>query len=207
MTGANPLWGRRAGHTLFIVLVGVVGATLAGCGSEGAESSSSDKPATTKAARVTGTVFSNSNFGFNFTYPKEWTEAEMKGDPDQSFGSKPAARVAVALDENNAVLLARYDLAQPVSAADLPGQVPELNGAMTQFAGTPTTGTVTEVGGLPAVGYDEFALPNDPDQRSSRVVFLFDGNVEYEVNCQSNPEGRDKVNRGCDQMLTTLRKK
>ncbi len=63
---------------------------------------------------------------------------------------------------------------------------------MTQFAGEPTSGTTTEIGGLPAVGYDQFALPNDPDKRSSRVVFLFDGNVEYEINCQSNPEGQDK---------------
>jgi len=186
----------------------VLGATLAGCGSDGAESgSSSDKPTTTKAARVTGTVFSNSQFGFNFTYPKEWQEAEIKGDPDQSFGSKPTARIAVALDDNNAVLLARYDLAQTVTAADVAGQVSDLNGAMTQFAGEPTAGTVTEIGGLPAVGYNEFALPNDPDTRSSRVTFLFDGNVEYEINCQSNPEGHDELNKACDQVLSTLRKK
>ncbi len=108
----------RVGHAWLVVLLGVAGAALAGCGSEGTESSSSsDKPATTKGARVTGTVFSNNQFGFNFTYPKEWQEAEIKGDPDQSFGSKPTARIAVALDNDNAVLLARYDLAEAVTPA------------------------------------------------------------------------------------------
>ncbi len=196
---------RARRHTVGFVLVGILGATLVGCASEAGESSSvTEKSAPTSVAR-TGHIFSDGDFGFNFTYPKDWSEGKPKDDAGQSTGGKPVAGAAVGLDNDNAVLLLRYDLSEAVDPAQLPDHVPELDGIVSQFAGRAISGTVTDIGGLPAVRYEEIALVDDP--RSSRIVFLFDGKAEYEINCQSNADGRERINQGCDQVLSTLRKR
>ncbi len=51
-----------------------------------------------------------------------------KDDAAQSTGGKPVASAAVGLDNDNAVLLLRYDLAEAVDPAQLPDHVPELDG-------------------------------------------------------------------------------
>ncbi len=197
---------RRGRHTSVLVLAGVFGVTLMGCSSEATTSSANDKPATTSVTR-TGQVFSDKDFGFNFTYPKDWSEGEPQDDAAQSAGGKPGARAAVGLDNDNAILMLRYDLSDDVGAAQLPDHVSELDGIVSQFSGNQSSGTVTDIGGLPAVGYEEFALADDASARSSRIVFLFDGKTEYEINCQWTPEGRERINQGCDQVLATLRKR
>lgn len=199
---------RLGRHFRLLAVLGVLGAALVGCGSDGGGSTpAADKSGTTKPAKLTGAVFTDADFGFNFSYPKDWTVGELKGDADLSAGPKPAARAAVGFDEQNAILLARYDLRAAVTAADLPDLMPDLNGIVTQFAGTPYSGTITDINGLPAVSYDEFALPADSDGRRSLVTFVFDGDKEYELNCQSTADGNQRVREGCDQMLSTLRKK
>jgi len=190
-------------------MFGVLGGVLTGCGNDASTSSPPPpaKSATTKVFTLTGHVFSDKNFGFNFTYPKDWSERDPEVDAAQSTGGKPVARAAVGLDNDNAILLLRNDLSQAVAAADLPGHVSELDGIVGQLSGQQSSGTVTEIGGLPAVRYEEVALRDDTGGRNSRIVFLFDGHTEYELNCQSNAEGRNKINQGCDRALATLRKK
>jgi len=196
---------RARRHAVGFVLVGILGATLVGCGSEAGESSSvTEKAAPTTVAR-TGHIFSDGDFGFNFTYPKDWSEGKPKDDAAKSTGGKPAAGAAVGLDNDNTVFLLRYDLPEAVDPAQLPDHVSELDGIVSQFAGRPMSGTVTDIGGIPAVRYEEIVLVDDP--RASRIVFLFDGSTEYEINCQSNADGREKINQGCDQVLSTLRKR
>ncbi|GAC1388907.1 MAG: hypothetical protein NVSMB4_14980 [Acidimicrobiales bacterium] len=152
-------------------------------------------------------MFTDSRFGFNFRYPKEWRTGDFKYDADLTAGARPAASMAVGLDPDNSVLLTRYNLSTPVTAQDLPAQLVELNGVITQFAGRPYVGETAEIGGLPAVRYLPFALRDDAAKRSSRVVFLFDGTAEYELNCQSTPAARNQMDLGCAQMLATLRRK
>ncbi len=198
------------------VLLAAVGLALTGCGGSGNAAdgaSASDatarasKTTTTRPPSATGTVFTDPRFGFNFRYPKEWGSGDFKYDADLTAGARPAASMAVGLDPDNSVLMTRYNLSTPVTATELSDQLVELNGVITQFAGRPYVGQTTEIGGLPAVRYPPFALQNDAAKRSSRVVFLFDGTAEYELNCQSTPAARAQMDQGCDQMLATLRRK
>jgi len=205
MIGEHSHGARERRHTLVLVLASVLGATLVGCSSEATTSAANDTPGTTKVTR-TGHVFSDSNFRFNFSYPKDWFKGSANKDADQSTGGKPTARAAVGFDDDNGVLMSRYDLSADVTAAELPDHVSELDGIVSQFSGQRSSGTVADIGGLPAVAYEEFALPEDPNGRSSRVIFLFDGKTEYEINCQWTAQGRERVNQGCDQVLGTLRK-
>ncbi len=196
-------------------LVATVGIAITGCGSSGSADGASASDASTHNPRATArrpptatsAVFSDPRFGFTFRYPKDWRTGDFRYDADQTAGARPTASMAVGMDQNNSVLLTRYDLSKAVTTQELPGQLVELNGVITKFAGRPYVGEPTQIGGLPAVRYQAFQLQDDAAKRSSRVVFLFDDTAEYELNCQSTPEGRDKMDPGCEQILTTLRRK
>lgn len=204
LTRARPGW-----RTVPLMVLGLVGSLLTACTSDGAISSSAtDKASTTKAAvRRTGTVFADPRYGINFTYPKDWRTGNAEDNAKQSTANKPVARATIGLDDDNGIFVLRYDLAGTVPSSLPPEVATEVNGIVTQISGQPSVGTPTEIGGLPAIRYEEFPLLDDAAKRASRVTFLFDGNAEYEINCQSTPEGRNKVNQGCDQVLATLRKK
>lgn len=47
---------------------------------------------------------------------------------------------------------------------------------------------------------------DEPPQGESRLVYLFDQAVEYQLNCQSTPEKRAELNAACGQVLATLRR-
>jgi len=61
-----------------------------------------------------------------------------------------------------------------------------------------------EYGGLPGYGY--VVDLTDPAQGQSRIAVLFDGGVEYLVNCQSTPDSRDRIEKACGTVLDSLEK-
>jgi hypothetical protein len=64
-----------------------------------------------------------------------------------------------------------------------------------------------EIGGFVAIRYAEFAVPVGSMDLRSRIVFLLDGRTQYQLNCQSTAAERVTINRACDQMLSTLRRR
>jgi hypothetical protein len=38
----------------------------------------------------------------------------------------------------------------------------------------------------------------------NKLTFLFKGQHEFQINCQSSPTNREKLNEGCDQILNSL---
>jgi hypothetical protein len=181
--------GRRALHGLLLAAV-VLGA-LVGCGGDG-DSASSEK------------TFSHDDFAISFKYPGNLKTSKV-GETAQSAGGEPVAQTALAVDEANAIFLAKYDVNAEVTKENIATFVPQVDEVVEQLTGNPIGGTTVAVGGLPGVRYDDVALANPP-QGQSRLVFLFDGSVEYLVNCQSTPEERAKITRACDRVLTTMSK-
>jgi hypothetical protein len=59
-----------------------------------------------------------------------------------------------------------------------------------------------QVGGLPAIEY-EIDVPSVEDARS-RLVFVFDGEDEYLINCQWKPDKREEIQDACQVALDTL---
>jgi hypothetical protein len=45
----------------------------------------------------------------------------------------------------------------------------------------------------------------EPANGESRLAVLFDGKTEYLVNCQSTPEQRDKIEKGCRTVLDSIK--
>ena len=193
-----------------LVLVAALVTALAACGGgddeSGGETSPTepqDAPSTTSAVdRSSGKTFRNNDFGFTFRYPDDFEQGTVKSSAETA-GGEPVAETALALDEDNALFIAKYALNVAVTGANIEDVVPEVDGLVRQLTGQPASGRTGEVGGLPAVRYDNVSL-KEPPNGMSRLVFLFDQKTEYLINCQSTPSEREEVERGCDQVLSTL---
>lgn len=202
---------RLPGFRVLVLGVALV-AAVAGCGGGGDESaetstpsadSSRPEPATSVTQPGTKT-FRDDNFGITFQYPDEFRVGEVTSIA-QTAGGKPVARAAVALDEDNALFVAKYLLATAVTEQNVADVLPEVDGLVSQLSGQPARGRIVELGGLPTVRYDDVSL-TEPADGKSRLAFVFDRNSEYLINCQSTPPARAKVDDACDQALGTLAK-
>lgn len=176
----------RSGLAVAVVVALV--AALAGCGDDG------DAPAEK--------TFRDDAFSLTFRYPSNFKPVEAS-KPSRSAGGEPVAHTALAIDEANAIFVARYNLDATVTSDNLASILPEVDSLVSQLAGEPARGRTVEVGGLPAIEYDDVDLAEPPEGKS-RLVAIFDGPVEYMLNCQSTPEEREEITRGCDLALRTL---
>jgi hypothetical protein len=188
MTSRTKRQLRRA--PLALAVAGALLGTLGACG--GDDDASNEK------------TFSNEDFAITFKYPGSLKQGKVK-EVAESAGGEPVAQTALAIDEANAIFIAKYDINAEVDQGNIDDFAPQVDQVVQQLTGRPVNGTTAEVGGLPAIRYDDVDL-SAPPQGKSRLVFLFDGAVEYLVNCQSTPEERDEITRGCDRVLTTMSK-
>lgn len=146
-------------------------------------------------------VFDREEFGFTFEYPTDFTESDDV-KIDENLGSEAAASYGIGLDDDNVILVQRYDIEATVTDSNLDQVKRQLDALLSKYvSGTSTT--PTEVAGLPALTADGVPVAT-VSEGESRFVFFFDGDVEYELNCQSTPAHRDEIEAACDQALETL---
>jgi hypothetical protein len=177
-----------------VILIGTFLATavLAGCGGKASPSGGADD----RSAQ-----FQRHGFDITFRYPTSLKEAD-----DLTFGSTAgsadSARAGVGVNMANVILVSRYDLRRPVTAANVGRVRAEVDGVIAGLAGSHVPGRRVDFGGLP--GYAYRVTPGSPAGGVSRLYVLFDGQVEYFFNCQSTPETRTELDRACDEALRTL---
>lgn len=169
--------------TIFLAAVAFV---VAGCGGDDAEEVS---------------TFEDDGFPFTFEYPGDW-EKTNEISIDQQLGSQPDETVAVALDEENTILLQRFTLAQEITEDNLGLAKQEFDGLIQQLDPESET-EETEVAGYPALTTDAIPLTT-PEDGESMLTILFDGDQEYLVNCQSVPEERDTVDAACEKAIESI---
>ena len=196
--------GRRR-RPLLTVLLLFLALLAAGCGGGGDDATESGGEGGSGSVAESGKTFSDDEFRLTFTYPDDMKEGEVTQIDESAGEGKAVARAALGFDSDNIIGLTKYELSAFVTSANLRGVMPELNGVVSDLAGRPMEGEVTEIGGFPAARYDVLAL-DAPAQGETRLVYLFDQNVEYQVNCQSTPAKRTELNAACDQVLATLRR-
>lgn len=148
-------------------------------------------------------TFGDARFGLTFTYPGQLRESETTR---VAAGDEPVARAVLGLDRDNGILVSKYELNVAVTPENMPEVLGELNELVTRLSGSPAAGRVVEVAGFPAIRYEEFGLA-EPVNGRSRLVFLFDGTTQYQLNCQWTPEERVILNQACDKMLSTLQRR
>lgn len=183
----RPLPLRRP---LALALALLLAAVAGGCGGDGKDSG----PKT----------FDEKEFGITFQYPGEFDLAD-KLVFRRSAGLAATASRAVRLDDQNLLGLQRFDLRTVVTEENLDRFLPGANRLFTQLAGKKMTGKKVEFGGLPGFQYE--LLLHDIRNGRTRATLLFDGKVEYLLNCQSTPPKRPEITRACDQALRTLKSK
>lgn len=121
----------------------------------------------------------------------------------KSAGANAVDQAAVGIDTDNLIIVQRYNLNVAISSDNLSRFKGEVDNVVGNLAGKKVSGHEVEYGGLP--GYEYVINVSRPPQGQSRLAVLFDGKVEYLVNCQSTPEKRDKIEKGCRKVLDSIK--
>lgn len=173
-----------------IAVAAALALTTAGCGSD-----DGDK------------AFSTPTYPFSFEYPSGWT---LSRSANFNYGSSSNAErsVSVALKEPfDQVTITQYKLRKTLPEG-INGNQPEVDRIVRrltrQAKGTASDAKVVEYGGIPGYQYIVEYPGGENIVLQNRLTFLFKGRDEFQINCQSSPEKRDELNKGCDQVLGSL---
>ncbi|MFL5869663.1 MAG: hypothetical protein ACJ75R_01165 [Solirubrobacterales bacterium] len=169
--------------------VAAAGVGVLGCGDSGSDSSG---PAT----------FTNDAYPFTFEYPSSFA---LSNDVtlNQNLGAQTEDNLALALDNSNGILLQKANLNVTVTKANLEAAKRQFDVLVARID-PGASGKATEIGGFPALEYGAIPVSSVPDGQSV-ITFLFQGQTEYVVNCQSTPDHRSEIDAACDQALGTLK--
>jgi hypothetical protein len=148
-------------------------------------------------------TFEEEGFAFTFEYPSSLEETSDVSYSSTAGGAAEDAR-ALGLDDRNAIVVSRYRLNVAVTAENVDQVKPEADDLISGLAGTELSGKQVQIGGFPGFEYT-FDLEDPPEGRS-RFFLLFDGKIEYTLNCQSTPDKRDELQAACRQAVDTLAK-
>jgi hypothetical protein len=162
---------------------------LAGCGSSDGGTAS----------------FDEDGFDITFEYPEELDEAKNV-TIESDAGSSARATAGLGFSKNDVIIVQRYDLKLAVDDDNLDQAKGELDLLIRQISPGAGPGKTGETRGFPSVEYDDVRTRTIEGGRS-RLVALFDGEVEYLINCQSTPDRREDIKEACAQVLKTVEKK
>lgn len=146
-------------------------------------------------------MFDEEGFAITFEYPGDF-ERTTDVNAERGVG-KAAESVALAMSEDNAIFVQRYDLGEPVTAANAESVKRQLDKVLSRLAGTEVSGKRIDAGGLLAFRYEIDEL-REPEDGRSTIVAVFDGDTEYFINCQSVPDGREELDEACERAIETL---
>lgn len=179
---------RKIGTTLATALL--TGLLLAGCGGGGDQS------------------FSTPTYPFSFSYPDGWT---LSRGANFTYGSNDSAirSVSVALKEPyDQVTITQYKLKKTLPAG-VNGYQPEVDRIVARLTkqanGEAGDAKVVKYGGIPGYQYIVTYPGGGKITLENRMTFLFKGQNEFQINCQSSPKNREALNKGCDQVLDSLK--
>jgi len=176
-------------RTLSLIAAAIV---LAGCGSDDDGS-----------AR-----FDENGFDITFEYPDEMNEAD---NVTIASGAGSSAKATAGIgygekDTKDVIIVQRYDLNVPIDAGNLRRAKAELDPLVAQIAPGAPEGDTGEIRGFPSIDYKGLDV-RQIDGAKTRLVALFDGDVEYLINCQSTPKRRTDIETACRRVLDTVERK
>ncbi len=188
---------KRSVFVYALVLALALVATACGGGSEPSEEPAEEAETKTYAEN-----------DVSFDYPAEWEEFTADAAAS-SMGSNELWDATVGPNDTNLVNITAYQLNVEVTEDNIADIETELDGVINQVVsqagGTIASGpTQTTLAGFPAYEYDWEGVDVDGEAKDSRAVFLFNGDVEYFLNCQYSAEFEDDVLAGCELILDTF---
>lgn len=152
-------------------------------------------------------VFDREGFSFEFEYPSDFSETE-EITTDQQAGAEALAQAGVFFDteKEDILLVEEYQLAVEIDKSNLGLVESEIDTLLGEVATDAPRAERFEVAGLPALRYADVAVPTVEDGVST-FNFIFDGDREYLINCQSTTAARDQVAEACELALETFEPK
>ncbi len=148
-----------------------------------------------------GGTFDESAFPFTFEYPDGFGVIEDVTIAQQ-LGAAADATGGVGIDDDNAVIVQTFTLNTTIDESNLDLARREIEGLLAQIGGAPRL-EGSKVGGLPALAAEDVTVPELEDGTSD-LTFVFNGDEEYLINCQSTPEDRSEVDEACGLSLDTF---
>lgn len=176
----------------------VAAAALAGCGS----SSSTISNATATGTKISsGTKeFRAAGFKLRFHYPAYFHVIHLQS-VRQVGHTKNASAAAVGLGPLDLIGVTLYPhLAVAVTNSNLVAVRPQFDALITSLLGHRLTGTVDTSAPAPTLVYPAVRLPD----RAIRVIVIFIGSQEYEVQCSSTSAHAAAIAGACREMLSTF---
>jgi hypothetical protein len=184
----NPF---RIASILAVVVVLALAAALSGCGG------GDDEPV----------EFATPTYPFSFEYPAGW---KLTRNAAFNYGSDAGVRsVSVSLkDPYDQVTITQYKLNKTLPEG-INGNQREVDRIVRRLArqakGTASDSKTVTYGGVPGYQYVVEYPATDGQILRNTLTFLFKGKDEFQVNCQSSPKNREALDKGCNQVLTTLK--
>ena len=149
--------------------------------------------------------FEADGFTFTFQYPEGFEESDDVAIQQQQ-GAQAEESLAVGLDDDNGLVVQRYELERSVDEDTLELAKAEFDRLVAGLAPGAAPGETTDVAGFPALRYSDVPV-RSIERGQSRLIVLFDGRTEYLINCQSTPDKRSEINEACDMAIDTLERK
>ena len=155
-----------------------------------------------------GARFEEDGFGITFEYPEEMNEAK---NVTIASGAGSSAKATAGIgygkaDTKDVIIVQRYDLNRAIDEDSLDTAKAELDPLIAQISPGAHSGVTGEVRGFPSIEYRGLRV-REIDGARTRLVALFDGDVEYLINCQGTPKRRADIDQACAQVLATVEKK
>jgi hypothetical protein len=189
---------------LFALLVALMMVAVA-CGGSGGDTA---ETAGGEDGEEEAAVNTYSENDVTFDYPEEWQEFSADAAAS-SMGSNELWDTTVGPDDTNLVNITAYQLNIEVTDENIADIEQELDGVIQQVVdqagGTIASGpTQSTLAGFPAYEYEWNGVQVDGEAKDSRAIFLFNGDVEYFLNCQYSAETEEDVLAGCQLVLDTF---
>ncbi len=193
---------KRFLASVFVLSVAMI---VGACGGDGGNSDEGTADAGDQEEVETQTYAEND---VTFEYPADWDEFSADAAAS-SAGSNELWDATVGPDETDLVNITGYQINIEVTEENIVDIEAELNGVIQQVVdqagGTLESGpTQTTHSGFPAYEYEWSGVKVDQEVKDSRAVFLFNGNLEYFLNCQYSAETEEEILAGCDLILETF---
>jgi hypothetical protein len=186
-----------------VAALAVIPAILVSC-SSAADRSGDGPSASPTPVGSTPETSSYADNGVSFDYPSDWQLLDQTGATSSTGGDQLWTQaLGLGLSEASVVIVSAYQLRLDVSKVppeQLKTEIDATLDQLTQQAGGSRVGGLetTTLGSLH--GYEATIDATSPAGSAvqSRVVFAFDGDLEYYVNCQYEPDARSAILDGCD---------
>lgn len=174
---------------------------VAGCGGDGGGSDGGGSDGGGDGPAVETTSFDADGFEITFDYPDEM-DLRDEVTVNESAGAEATETVALAYDEDDAIVVQRFDLNLEITEDNLDMAKTELDGVIAQIDPEAGGGERVDVGGFPGFEYD--LELEEPQGGRSRYTVIFDGDVEYIINCQATEERREDMAAACETALGSV---